>query len=215
MRVRKQGRGAIPRYVMNPEYIASREGQYEIEAAKEALARSGEMVEDYFPEDYGKKLPENGSWIMLLCSVDVGNPLPDETFENIHVPHLSMWYAMPAVTNFCRQVGPFEMPLTLAVIQTPQGEVRVWPHEYNVVNDLGRYLEFAEEDGLFIHFLHPETGGFDELKLFYLRSRGLSKAQAQRILLPELNNPNFCYFTFHEEYSKVFPNGTGIPRLNR
>lgn len=47
------GTVAIPRMIPNPEYLASREHQWEIDNFKDALAVSRECVEDYFPENYG------------------------------------------------------------------------------------------------------------------------------------------------------------------
>lgn len=141
---------------------------------------------------------------MLLASVHVGKMTPDGSTEHIDVPHLSIWYALPTTTHFAREIDGTKLHASQAVIQTPKGEVHIWPHEYTVVKDLSKYLEFTEEQGFNIHFLNPESGGFDEQKLHYIRTRGISLAEARRWLLPELKNPYFCYFTFNEEYSKAF-----------
>lgn len=218
----------IPAMIPNPAYLESDYFKQDIENFKDVLATSGECVEDFFPGDYDKALPPEGAWIMLITSVNVGKALPAppkitskpfhsdelepvETCIPIRVPHLSIWYALPTVSNFSRKVGPVTMPLHKAVIQTPQGEVHVWPHEYVVVKDLAAYLQFTEEDGFNIHFLNPDAEGFPQDKLFYIRSRGIPLAEARRMVLPELKSPHFCYFTLHEEYAKYFPEYTDSP----
>lgn len=218
----------IPAMIPNPAYLESEYFKQEIEQFKDAVTLSGDCVEDYFPQDYDKALPADGAWIMLITSVHVGKAIPAapkvekkpfhspelepiETCIPIELPHLSIWYAMPTVTNLSRKVGPVTVSMSQAIINTPQGEVHVWPHEYIVVKDLSAYLQFTEEDGFNIHFLNPEAEGFPDDKLFYIRSRGIPLAEARRMLLPELKSPHFCYFTFHEEYAKYFPEYTGSP----
>ena len=197
--------------IANPEYLASEEFVRDKENAKWALMQRRDCLEDYFPADYGKALSEDGGWIMLLAAVHVGKELPNGESEHIHVPHLSIWYAMPTVTAYTIECGPVRVASTQAIIQTPQGPVYVWPHEYNRVDDLSKYLEFTEEQGFFIHFLDPNSAVFNEEKLHYIRSRGVSLAEARRWLLPEVKSPYCCYFTFAEEYSEVFPEWTGTP----
>lgn len=205
---RKSSTG-IPKMIPNPAYFSDEVVQMRLGQYKDTLAHFGECPEDYFPADYDKELPEEGGWVMMLMAVHVGRSVGEKT-ESITVPHLSIWYATPTKTKYGRSFEGISIPLTQAIIRTPQGEVHVWPHEYKRIN-IADFLEFGESDGFYIRFLHPETGGFDEQKLFYLRTRGLSKTVAQRILLPELNNPNFCYFEFDPAYSDVFSEGTGTP----
>lgn len=172
--------------VPNPDYWTEERQRQTIEA-------SGYEVEDFFPEDYGKKLPDDGGWIILTVSVHCGRLMPDETTKHIDVPHLSVWFAVPQVAGN----GAIKV-----AIQTPDGEVCVWPHEYNLF-DIGKFLEFSDEDGFNIHFL-SENGAFDEQALFYLRSRGISKGEAQRMLLVNLKDPHYCYFTFADELRECF-----------
>jgi hypothetical protein len=204
----------VPKMIPNPAYQASDEHRQKVVLFKDTLARMGECVEDYFPAEYGKDLPVEGAWIMLLMSVHVGKANVDGSTTHITVPHLSMWYALPTLTRHTREFDGVKMPMTQAIIHTLGGDVHVWPHEYQRVEDLTKYLEFTEEEGFHIRFLHPETAEFDRVKLFYLRSRGISEAQAKRMLLPELNNPNFCYFQFDEAYSDIFGEGCGTPYLH-
>ncbi len=105
------------------------------------------------------------------------------------------------------------MPMKQAIIQTRDGAVHIWPHEYNVVSDLMKFLEFTEDDGFYIHFLNPTSDGFDPGKLHYIQSRGIPLGEARRMLLPEMKNPYFCYFTFNEAYSEIYPEWTGTPYM--
>src|ERR1043165_223561 len=129
MRAKTKSRKSTPKYILNPDYLGSEEYEKEKESFKRQLIQRWECVEDYFPEDYGKQLPEDGAWIMLLMSVHVGKPLTQGKSETIEVPHLSVWFATPTVS----QSGYREVRPKKAVIQTPQGEVHIWPHEYTVV----------------------------------------------------------------------------------
>lgn len=83
--------GAVPRMIPNPAWNES----VELKQAKEATYwHYGEFPEDVFPEDYGKGLPEDGGWIILLYSVHVGKQRQDGSVKKIVVPHLSVWFAM-------------------------------------------------------------------------------------------------------------------------
>jgi hypothetical protein len=208
----KKTESTIPKMIPNPAYFSSEMMQMRLEQFKYALAQWGECPEDYFPADYGKELPQDGGWIMLLMSVNVGKSVGDSV-KQITVPHLSIWYATPTKTAHGKKFDGVSMPMHQAIIRTLDGDVHVWPHEYTPV-DLKKYLEFTDGDGLHIRFLHPETGGFDAKKLHYIRSRGISEAEAKRWLLPELNNPNFCYFEFDPEIAETFGKGFGTPYLN-
>jgi hypothetical protein len=208
MRIRK-AKGGTPKYILNPKWADSEEAQLEREQIKDSICAFGDCVEDYFPEDYGKKLPEEGAWIMLLMSVHVGKEIAPGVAEPVTVPHLSIWFAMPTLAGSGTR---YDIRPTKAIIQTPQGEVHIWPHEYTVVKDLTNFLEMTEEEGFYINFMR-EDGGFDVNRLHYIMSRGITKGVAQRILLPELKDPFFCYFTFHEAYSEMFGEGFGSGHL--
>jgi hypothetical protein len=187
------------RFTLNPDYLQSEEYAREVAREKRALVGIGECLEDYFPEDYDKALPEEGAWIMLLMSVHVGKATTEGKAESVTLPTVS-----PS--------GRHGVKRKKAIIQTPQGEVHIWPHEYTVVKDISPYLDMTEEEGVYIHFMH-ETGGFDADKLLYIQSRGIPRGTAQRLLLPELKDPHFCYFTFHPAYSEMFGEGFGTPYL--
>ena len=208
----KKTESSIPKMIPNPAYFSDEVVQMRLEQFKDTLAGWGECPEDYFPADYDKELPESGGWIMMLMAVHVGKSAGDSVKE-ITAPHLSIWFATPTKTLTGRSFDGVKMQMSQAIIRTLDGDVHVWPHEYTRV-DLAKYLEFTDEDGLHIRFLHPETGGFDENKLHYIRSRGISESKAKRWLLPELNNPNFCYFELDPEIAETFGDGFGTPYLN-
>jgi hypothetical protein len=209
MATKRKRKNPTPKFIPNPEYIGSPEWEEEKEAAKDWLSNAGEPAEDYFPEDFGKQLPEEGAWIMLLMSVHVGKLTTTGKTESITVPHLSIWFALPTISPN----GYGGHKRRKAIIQHPKGEVHVWPHEYTIVKDLTKYLEMSEEEGFYINFMSEASGGFDVDKLLYIQSRGIPKAVAQRLLLPELKDPHFCYFTFHQAYSDMFGEGFGTPYL--
>jgi hypothetical protein len=209
----------IPKMIPNPEWTASQEAKLQKQLTMDDMARRGECCEDAFPEDFDRDLPASGAWIMLLVSVRVGRQVDDRTTKIITVPHLSMWYAMPHVSNMRVMLRPMgkrtrEREFTFlrqAVINTPDGAIHVWPHEYQKI-DITKFLDLCEEDGLFIHYL-SDKARVDESALFYLRSRGIAKADAQRMLLGTLTDSNYCYFTVSPEVAEVFGEGAGMPYL--
>jgi hypothetical protein len=184
------------RTIPNPAYEAYLRDQL-------VASGMGYPREDMFPEEYDKNLPEDGGWILLLMDVRVGRQLPNGSAKPIRVQRLTAWYAMPTMLS--------KAGLHQAIINTPDGAVHVWPHEYKRF-DVEQWLEFTAEDGLEIVFLN-ESAGFDEPSMFYLRSRGISKADAQRMLLPTLKDPNFCYFRFHDRFREIFSDGAGTPYI--
>lgn len=212
----------IPKMIPNPAWTESEDAKLQRELTINDMVHRRECPEDAFPEEYEKDIPDGGSWIMLLQSVTVGQMLDDgKTTKVITVPHLSLWYAMPHISQIRvllhnlgikRRREQEYVYLRQAVINTPDGAVHIWPHEYKKV-DINKFLEFCEEDGLFIHYL-AEEARVDENALFYLRTRGIGKADAQRMLLGTLQNSNYCYFTFGDEITESFGEGVGTPYLH-
>jgi len=203
--------------IKNPAWTASEDAKLQRELTIEDMLHRGQCPEDAFPEEYEKDIADGGSWIMLLVSVTVGKMLEDgKNTKVITVPYLSLWYAMPHISNMRVLLHDLKLTrkrereyvyLRQAVINTPDGAVHIWPHEYKKI-DITKFLEFCEEDGLFIHYLSEEAR-VDESALFYLRSRGISKADSQRMLLGTLTNSNYCYFTFAPEVAECFGEGAG------
>lgn len=144
----------------------------------------------YFPEEYDKVLPEGGGWILVI------DP-PTAVALDFKVPLLSMWFARPHALNAGRFAGraPYQ-----AIIQTPAGDLHLWPHEFSVVSDPSALIG---EDGAHLHRLGGEPV-LDEDKMFYLRSRGISRHEATLLLFAEINQPNYCYVTFPDEIVEVF-----------
>lgn len=216
-RRKKSADPSVPQMIPNPAWLESLDYREAKEYAKENMP-FGLFGEDFFPEDYGKALPEDGGWIMLLVSVQCGKQLHGGKCKRIYVPHLSLWYATPTTCNRGLNLPhPYrksvlgEVRQKQAVIQTPDGPVHVWPHEYKLI-DINQYLEFCEEDGLEIHYL-SDHAAVDQDALFYLRSRGIPKAEAQRMLLGTLKDPHYCWFSFAPEIAAFFGEGYGAGYL--
>lgn len=172
-------------------------------------AAVGEPTNNYIPDD--KQLPDAGHWIQIIYP-----PTCEVTAE-----HLSIWYAMPAFKEsqwdfmFGQRGSRYKIK-----ILTPIGEFMLFPHEYNLVKPdaLSEYINMlgktADEtvDHVVLHWLDPRNEQFDIDKLFYIMSRGVTKSDAYKMLMGEVQSPHVCYFTFHEEYQYMFA-GTGIGSL--
>lgn len=89
-------------------------------------------------------------------------------------------------------------------IRTVWDDCCIEPHEY-VVIDMNVYNSLVDQEHLFLNLFADVNGITDkELrdKIFYMRSRGLSYADAVQLILPHVNEPNILWLTFHEEYQK-------------
>ncbi len=126
-----------------------------------------EQWRDYFPGD--NEVPEDGGWILIKT------PPPCE----FTVPPLSLWFAEPWVMD-----NMTHAPHRVRII-TPRGELGVFPREYSLVATPEKYYEFIGE-GMDIKFFGAaDTAIPPELsqKLFYIRSRGVNKADALAMLI--------------------------------
>lgn len=146
------------------------------------------------PEDYGLALPEEGAWIIVKD--------PPHTALEWEVPFLSIFRATPfyRARTFRLPLGPrggrheVRWPSLRAVIQTPGGELHLFPDEYGIVRDIATYVELVGA-GVDLHFMGAgEPGEFAE-QVFYLQAHGIARRDALLLLLPHLADDNFVYFT--------------------
>lgn len=159
---------------------------------------SQDRAEDmaHFPEEYGLDIPENGAWIM------VKHPPTTE----VTVPVLSIWYARERIRGGMKiksgrsTLGGY--PRRLAEIQTPDGSLCLYPHEYTRVNDIRKWLGL-ESEGVEMHFMDSQHAVSDE-RVFYMQARGITRQQALSELLPNLEDGSFVYFTLPTEYAAFF-----------
>jgi hypothetical protein len=161
------------RIVMNG--IAAFAAPPQLDPMMAGLARAKEFL-DYFPGT--QEIEPDGAWIMVTY------PPPSTEFT---VPPLSMWFSTP-----WPQSGIGGYPMHRVKIVTPRGTLGVYPHEYSKIDDITKYLPFIGDDGLVIKFF----GGVDGLPkdaLFYLRSRGISKADAVVMLLGHVKSHGVCW----------------------
>lgn len=150
--------------------------------------------ERYFPEEYDKAVPDEGCWIRILEEPHT------EMKQRFRLPVMSMWRARPHTLN-CSRYGNYSPKQ--AVIATPGGDLHLWPHEYVVVPDITPYIG---EDGVTMHELggSPIFDAHGEDQLFYLQSRGITRHDAALLLLNDLPDQNFVYFTFDPEIVDAF-----------
>lgn len=153
------------------------------------IRSSYDKPEDYFPEEYGYGIPDDGHWIMVRL-------VPPTEYR---VPMLSMWYA----TRYESTMGhrKYGIPIKFAQIITPLGPLNLYPGEYIKV-DIFKYMDFIGED--FKLCFMADTYEDLSLKLFYLRSRGIDKVDAYRFLLGEMKDPNLCFILPHPLYVDRF-----------
>lgn len=163
-----------------------------------------QSLEMYYPEDYGKAIPKEGCWIMVLDTHSFGKSDDDRSgkSESIWVKALSFFYAKPIVKNFDKD---WMVGQKMAQIITKQGEVLLYPHEYNVVEDIHKYYE-SFGDGVNIIWLNDkaekEVGNPDAL--FYIRSRGIGLKEAYKMILGEIKDQNLLYLECDDQLLEYF-----------
>lgn len=170
-----------------------------------------EPLEDYVPDD-DHLLPDEGHWIQVKFA----------PHTEIPIEYLSIWYAIPVykAENWSSYVQGNHKRYMVKIL-TPIGEVWLFPHEYQKVSvqSFAEYINMAGEDPdesqnhTTIHWLDPRNDHFDIEKLFYIRSRGIEKADAYKMLLGEIQTQHTCYITFNVEYQRIFA-GVGVSSLN-
>jgi hypothetical protein len=177
-------RKKIPKYIVNPEWAESK-GKTVKEMASELMTFPD--LQNAYPEDYSLKLPEDGAWIRV-------NTPPNTLFT---VPPFSMWFAVPDPSDKYKN-------LYRARILTPQGSLWVLPCEYCIIPDIGDFVGMDKE-GYYMRFI-GDDGGFNADQLFYLRSRGVGKKDAELLLIKAggLKSQTYCWFECHPVYGVAF-----------
>lgn len=169
------------RTVVTDEWIAWRE-DWNLAQAEETRARIRSFgdEESYYPEDFDKDLGD-GSWVFVI------DP-PHGVQHDFHVPVLSIWYAKPHLldSGLIGDRAPYQ-----GIIQTPAGDLHLWPREYALCGDVTKYLGF---EGVQIHSLGGDPV-LDEEQVWYLMSRGISQQDAVNMLFSQIKSQNYCYVT--------------------
>lgn len=151
------------------------------------------------PERAGCEIPDEGAWI-LISRIPITEM--DQRFE---VPVLSIWRARPEYRNREFTLGKAQglsrktkinWPMLLAVISTPGGDLWLYPGEYFTIptEKLEVYLDRIGNE-VEVHFMGAGEPGDLADQLFYLMCHGIPRAEAMLLLLPNLTDSNFVYFT--------------------
>lgn len=143
-----------------------------------------ESFQDYFPGT--NKVPDEGGWILVKDS------LPTE----YTVTPLSIWFAEPWPISGERHCSH------RVKIMTPKGEIGLFPREYTLIADPGKYYEFIG-NGMEIKFFGNEEG-VPRDKLFYLRSRGIAKQDALALLIGSIKAHGVLWIESSREVAEVF-----------
>lgn len=157
----------------------------------------------YWPEDYDRRLPDDGAWVIV-----VEEPCT-EIKQTFTIPTPSLWYAKPALGGARREVhgfgkGVFTPPVYKVTIQTPAGTLWLYPHEYVVCKDP---VPLITDPECTIHSLGGQPP-IDEETLFYLQSRGISREDAAMLLLDQLDMSTWGWVEF-PEYARQAYEGVG------
>lgn len=142
----------------------------------------------YYPEDYNRKLPRDGAWVMIIKDVPV----------KFSPEKYTIFYAKPVAKD--RNIYGGKYKSWKAKIIANDQELYLWPHEYVVIHDANLLLEEIGETVEMVTL--SGTGRLDKNKVFYLKSRGFSQVEVYQILFKSLTSQSFAYFKLlpHAEY---------------
>ncbi len=149
---------------------------------------TGYDLEAYFPQDYKKRLPEEGNWIQ------VQRPPHCE----ITVPPFSIWFATP----WSMKRESTGLQAKRVKIVTPAGELGIMPHEYCVIEDITKWFG-REPEGVFVHQMNGQPICNTD-HLFYLMSRGVKRQQATLLLASQIKDPSFLWVEIAPQYGEYF-----------
>jgi len=90
-------------------------------------------------------------------------------------------------------------------ILTPEGNVCLMPHEYNIVSNIDDYFDMIDDH----HVQLKELGGVKAAKkikemIFYCQTRGISRVDALKLCAGEIRKQNILYLQLHEVYGEFF-----------
>lgn len=89
-------------------------------------------------------------------------------------------------------------------ILAPDGEVCVEPYEWERIPDLSPYLSAVDGEHVKLHDYGIKPSGTMADQLFYLRTRGIARADALELLFGEVRKPNVFWLELHPAYAEFF-----------
>jgi hypothetical protein len=192
------------KYILNPDYDESEETRDAVMnfcvAASVRMGGAHDEFQNYFPQDFGKLVPEEGAWIIVHKS-----PQTEYT-----VPPFSIWYALPWQMDVGEVAG---VKVKRVQILTPKGTLGIFPYEYALAQDIKSYVG-REKDGVIFRKLDGEAI-FPAEQLFYLQSRGIRRPDACMMLLDQMSGQNFGWFEiappYGEYYGQPWPSPEACP----
>jgi len=148
----------------------------------------------YHPEEYNKKLPKKGGWIMVIMDIPT-------TAKPIKY---SAYFAVPAPLKKTIQLKygfhrnqKADVPYYRVRIQTQEGEVHLWPHEYIYIKESAILTE--EVGNSFDMIKMGGDTNYDTAKVHYLKTRGIPESLTYELLLSGVNSINHVYFKIRPE----------------
>jgi len=152
----------------------------------------------YYPEEYNKKLPKGGGWIIVTTDIPVAPA---------NKPHLfGVYFAKNASRSKYITVefinNPVHFQYYMVQITTEAGDVSLNPHEYMIVSDMKEILGSVGKE-----FDMIKLGGdtnYDQAKVHYLATRGIPQYEAYDMLLGSVNSTKFAYFKLRPECEEMY-----------
>lgn len=176
-----------PKIIIDPEWLKQNREYLHDQIDNQTFFGIPEGNE-YLPEIWY----EDAQWIMVIKSPST----------LIKVPKFTIFLGIPDESSDIKRL---QIPKKYWKVFTPYGELRLHLHEVTVI-DITKYMDFIGIDLQMKQLTdNPQiTDSIIKDRLFYVRSRGISKLDAFKMILGDLKDPQLFYLVFRKEYQQVF-----------
>lgn len=99
-------------------------------------------------------------------------------------------------------------------ILAPDGEVWIEPYEWTPIQSLEPYVGVIDGEHVKLHDYGVKPSGAMADQIFYLRSRGIPRAQAYELLVGEVRKHNVFWLELHPAYASFFHLDEGANNAN-
>ncbi len=187
MTKRKTSLVGKPKIIIDPEWLKQNRGYLHDEIDSQSVWGMPEG-DEYLPKIWY----EDAQWIMCIKTPTT----------SIKVPKFTIFLGVPDESSDLKRL---QIPKKYWKVFTPYGELRLHLHEATVI-DITKYMDFIGTDLRMKQLTdNPQiTDSIIKDRLFYIKSRGISKIDAFKMVLGDLKDPQLFYLVFRKEYQQIY-----------
>lgn len=152
----------------------------------------------YYPEEYGKKLPKTGGWIIIIEDVPVNAAHRPEKFG----VYFAIDKSKPKELKIENIKKPVQLKYYMVEVNINGEPVSLNPHEYALVTDMQDVLDSVGTEREMIRL--GGDANYDSPKVHYLGTRGIPKSDVYNMLLGNVNSTKFAWFRLYPQYHEMY-----------